>query len=197
MIYVGTNNQSYLNNGNDSHALLVSLTKTTGKHTIIAGVDGRMHYINFFNVLAATGTYNFSAAQTQGPNAAVGGTNDGNAYASFLLGAGSGGNLPIGSGVEMKDMYGAVYVEDNWRVTERLTANLGVRYDGESPYDDRHDRLNYFDPNVASRRILVLARPRLGMPRTMGVLTQPTCFATRFHRGSLHLPEVPSGPPLS
>lgn len=146
--FVGTNNQSYLSNGNDSHALLASVTKVAGKHTIIAGVDGRLHRINFFNVLASTGSYSFAIAQTQGPNAVV--ATGGNAYASFLIGAGSSGTIPIGSGVEMQDLYGAVYAQDNWRVTERLTLNLGVRYDGESPYVDRHNELNYFDPAVSS-----------------------------------------------
>jgi hypothetical protein len=146
--FVGTNNQSYLSNGNDSHALLASLTKLAGKHTIVAGVDGRLHRINFFNVGSSTGSYSFAIAQTQGPNAVV--ATGGNAYASFLIGAGNSGTIPLGSGVEMQDLYGALYVEDNWRLSERLTLNLGLRYDGESPYVDRHNELNYFSPTVPS-----------------------------------------------
>lgn len=146
--YLGTNNQSYFKNGNDSHALLASLTKSVGRHTLIAGIDGRLHRINFYNVLAATGTYNFGAAETGGPNAVTG--TGGDAYASFLIGAGSGGSIPTGSGNALQDLYGAVYVQDNWRVTEKLTLNLGLRYDGESPYVDRHDSLSYFDPSIAS-----------------------------------------------
>lgn len=146
--YLGTNNQSYFRNGNDSHALLASLTKIAGTHTIIAGVDGRLHRINFYNVLASTGTYDFAAAQTDGPNAVIG--TGGDAYASFLIGVGSGGSIPIGAGNELQDLYGAIYVQDNWRVTPKLTLNLGLRYDGESPYLDRHDELSYFDANVAN-----------------------------------------------
>ena len=146
--YLGTNNQSYFRNGNDSHALLASLTKVAGKHTLVAGVDGRLHRINFYNVLAATGTYNFAQAQTGGPNAVTG--TGGDAYASYLLGVGSGGTIPIGAGSAVQDLYGAVYVQDNWRLTQKLTLNLGLRYDGESPYVDRHNALSYFDPNIAS-----------------------------------------------
>jgi hypothetical protein len=162
--YTGLANQSYLNNGNDSHAVLISATWLKGKHTINFGVDGRMHRINFFNVGNTAGLYNFAVKETQSYTetqpggvptfAAVAKTGDG--YASFLIGAGStgnnniGGSFPIGSGVELQDLYAAVYVQDDIRLTEKLTVNLGLRYDGESPYTDRHNELNYFDPNVAS-----------------------------------------------
>jgi len=45
----------------------------------------------------------------------------------------------------MQNFYGAVYADD-LRLTNNLTLNLGIRYDGESPYTDRHNQLNYFDP---------------------------------------------------
>jgi hypothetical protein len=146
--YSGFANQSFLNNGNDSHAVLASAILLIGRQTITAGVDGRLHRINFFNVSNSAGSYSFAIAQTQGPNASV--ATNGNAFASFLLGFGSSGSIPIGSGVEMQDLYGAVYVQDDIRLTQNLTVNLGVRYDGESPYVDRHNELNYFDPSAAS-----------------------------------------------
>ncbi|MEO6924983.1 MAG: TonB-dependent receptor, partial [Bryocella sp.] len=146
--YSGLANQSFLKNGNDSHALLASVTKLLGRHSISIGTDLRLHRINFFNVANSAGSYSFALAQTQGPKATV--TGNGNAYASFLLGFGSGGSIPIGSGVALQNLYGAVYIQDNIRVTQNLTVNLGVRYDGESPYVDRHNELNYFDKNVTS-----------------------------------------------
>lgn len=146
--YTGFANQSYLNNGNDSHAILISATKLIGRQTITVGGDVRMHRINFFNVSNSAGSYSFAIAQTQGPTASV--ATNGNAYASFLLGFGSSGTIPVGSGVELQDFYGAIYAQDDIRLTEKLTINLGVRYDGESPFVDRHNELNYFDPNIAS-----------------------------------------------
>lgn len=146
--YSGLANQSFLNNGNDSHAILISATKIWGKQNISFGVDGRMHLINFFNVANSAGTYSFAIAQTQ--NYVGTQVKGGNAFASFLLGFGSGGSFPIGSGSELQDFYGAVYVQDDIRLTQRLTVNLGVRYDGESPYTDRFNSLNYFDRTIAS-----------------------------------------------
>lgn len=146
--YSGLANQSYLKNGNDSHAVLISATKLFARQTLTVGLDARMHRINFFNVSNSGGTYSFAIAQTQGPVPTT--ATGGNAYASFLLGFGSSGSFPIGSGNALQDFYGAVYVQDDIRLTPRLTINLGVRYDGESPYTDRHNELNYFDSSVPS-----------------------------------------------
>ncbi len=146
--YAATNGQSYLSNGNDSHSLLTSVTKILGRHTLIAGTDVRLHLINLFTVAASSGTFSFTQAQTQGPNPNTAGA--GNAMASMLLGAGNSGSMPIGSGNEMKDWYAAGYVQDNFRMTSKLTLNAGLRYEEESPYTDRHNELNYFSPTVTS-----------------------------------------------
>lgn len=45
--FTGLANQSYLSNGNDSHAVLINATKLLGKQTLSFGVDGRLHRINF------------------------------------------------------------------------------------------------------------------------------------------------------
>jgi len=148
--YSAMNGQSYLLNGNDSHALLTSLTKIAGRHTFMAGTDIRLHLINFFNVGSSAGTFSFTQAQTQGPNPNTASATAGNALASLLLGAGNSGSMPIGSGNELKDWYAAVYGLDNIRLTNRLTLNLGIRYAEESPYTDRHNELNYFSTTVAS-----------------------------------------------
>jgi len=146
--YTGLANQSYLINGNDSHAALINLKKILSRHSLTVGVDGRLHRINFFNVANSAGVYGFANAQTQGPIATN--ATGGNALASFMLGFGNTGSIPIGSGVALQNFYGAVYVQDDFHVASNLTLNLGIRYDGESPYTDRNNELNYFDPRVAS-----------------------------------------------
>ncbi len=148
--YSGLAGQSYLNNGNDSHALLISFSKQVGRHSLSFGADGRLHRINFFSVANSGGSYSFAIAQTQGPIATQTKNGIGDGFASFLLGAGSSGTIPVGSGVEMQNLYGAVYVQDDIRLRQNLTVNVGIRYDGESPYVDRHNELNYFDPTIAS-----------------------------------------------
>ncbi|MDE1176334.1 MAG: carboxypeptidase regulatory-like domain-containing protein [Edaphobacter sp.] len=146
--YTGLANQSYLSNGNDTHAVLINLTKILSRQTLSVGVDGRLRRINFFNVNNSAGTYSFATAQTQGPVASS--ATGGNAFASFMLGFGNSGTIPVGSGVELQNFYGAVYVQDDIRLTNNFTVNLGLRYDGETGFTDRHNELNYFDPTIAS-----------------------------------------------
>ena len=148
--YAATNGQSYLVNGNDSHSLLTSVTKILGRETLIAGTDVRLHLINFFNVAASSGTFSFTQAQTQGPNPNTASSSAGNALASLLLGAGNSGSMPIGAGNELQDWYVAGYLQDNIRLTNKLTVNAGLRYEEESPYTDRHNELNFFSSTSAS-----------------------------------------------
>lgn len=148
--YSNTSGQSYFNNGNDTHSLLNSLTILHGRQTITVGTDTRLRLINFFNAKAPSGTFNFAKTQTQGPNPQVASATAGDAFAAFLLGAGSSGTIPIAEGTSLKDWYYAAYIQDDIRLTQRLTVNVGLRYETESPVTDRHNRLNYFDPNVPS-----------------------------------------------
>ncbi len=46
--------------------------------------------------------------------------------------------------------YHAFYLQDDWRVTRKLTLNLGVRFDFDVPRTERYDRMNWFDPSVPS-----------------------------------------------
>ena len=139
--------QVYLNNGNDSHAILVQATKLLGKHNLMFGVDGRMHRINYYSIGNGAGTYAFTQQYTRQNNKISSG---GSAFASFLLGAPNSGQLPLAAGNAIQDFYGGVYVQDNYRILPTLTLNMGVRYDGESPFVDRHNWLNHFDPSVPS-----------------------------------------------
>ncbi len=148
--YTGTNGQSYFVNGNDGHTLLVSLTKVRGRQTLTAGTDIRMHRINQFQVSNGGGSFSFALAQTQGPNPNVATSTAGNSIASLLLGFGSSGSVPYGSGTETQDWYFAGYLQDDIQVTHKLKVNVGLRWDAETPYNDRHNRLAYFNSTISS-----------------------------------------------
>jgi hypothetical protein len=99
----------------------------------------------------AAGTFNFTALMTQGPNPAVSSAAAGFGFASFLLGAGSSGNFYQNwKNVASESFYHAFYIQDDWRITRKLTLNLGVRYDFDTPRTERYNRMSWFDPSAKS-----------------------------------------------
>jgi hypothetical protein len=127
-----------------------SLTKIAGAHTWKAGYEGRMIRVNNRESRSTSGNYGFTQAFTQGPNPTQAAADRGNALASMLLGTGSGTLIQSFKDAAAQSFYTALYIQDDWRVTRKLTLNLGLRYDLDSPRTERFDRMNYFDPAVPS-----------------------------------------------
>jgi hypothetical protein len=104
-----------------------NLTWEKGRHLIKLGTMIEDNKCLLFDARTSDGSYNFTGVMTQNP-ASSGGTGDG--FADWLLGypaASTRGNYPDfwgGSGV-----YWHFYGEDDWRATDRLTLNLGLRYE--------------------------------------------------------------------
>lgn len=142
----GDHRQSGFNNYN----LVGNISKQAGKHFLKMGFEGRMLRINVWEARAA-GSYSFAAAQTQGPNANAASATAGYGFASFLLGFGSSGNLyQAWKNVASQSYYLGYYIQDDWRITRKLTLNLGLRYDYDTPRTERYNRMSWFDPTVSS-----------------------------------------------
>lgn len=77
------------------------------------------------------------------------GSGNGSALASFLLGLPNGGNFPRNSSRYDSQRYYGLYFQNDWRVTTRLTLNLGLRWDFERPFVERFNRMvSDFDPTA-------------------------------------------------
>ena len=68
----------------------------------------------------------------------------------MLLGLGSGTLIQDNKVFSTQSFYYAWYVGDDWKISSKLMLNLGLRYEIQVPRTERHDRMNYFDPSVAS-----------------------------------------------
>ena len=149
--YTSLGNQDNRYNAFMTYTLAGSITKLMGAHTLKAGYDGRLIRIGNRESRATSGTFSFSNGFTQGPNPNTAANNRGNSIASLLLGTGSGGSL-INSfkDVAAQSYYTALYFQDDWRVSKKLTLNLGLRYDLDTPRTERFNRMNYFDPSIPS-----------------------------------------------
>ena len=136
--------------GFNSWSLLSNLARVTGKHSLKAGHEGRLLLINVWEARNA-GAFSFTAEFTQGPNPTVASATAGYGFASFRLGTGSSGNLLQGwKNVAASSTYHAFYLQDDWRVTSKLTLNLGVRFDFDVPRTERYNRMNWFDQSIPS-----------------------------------------------
>ena len=148
--YSGLAGSNFLLMGLDTHALVVSLSQLSGRQNIKYGVEIHLQRLNNFPLSNGGGVYNFDNAMTRGPNPNVSTANAGNAIASMLLGTPTGGTTNSGSGYSLQNFYYAGYIQDDIRVNDKLTLNLGLRYEAESPYTERRNQLNYFDFSLAS-----------------------------------------------
>jgi hypothetical protein len=113
--------------------------KMHGQHAFKLGFDFRREYLPRIAARFARGYYAFDGSFTQDPNAR--GTT-GDAMADFLLGTASSSTLGNQNGeVAVTHNYSG-YFQDDWRVTARLTLNLGIRWDMFGP-PSFHDLQHY------------------------------------------------------
>ena len=150
--------ENYLQAGNNQWDIIPSetysaqagLNQMLGLHTLKYGFEYRlMHFANTARSYAS-GRFQFTRAFTTiTPD--VTDPNSGNAIASFLLGYMSGANATINATPYVSWRYPVLYVQDDWRITRRLTLNIGLRWDYEVPPVERYNRQNRgFDYNSPS-----------------------------------------------
>jgi hypothetical protein len=141
---------SLVDKADTTQSILSSLSHAAGRHNLKTGIDFRIRRVNLFQLASPGGTYSYTQAMTTGPDPNVVTTTGGVGAASFLLGAPSSGSVNSAAGVAMQSFYYAGYVQDDIRLSTRLTLNAGLRYETESPYSERYNQLNYFDFSLAS-----------------------------------------------
>ena len=149
-----------------------NVTYTQGAHTLKWGIDFRRRQLTIYQTNQGNGRFNFSPALTDSRQ-----TGGGDSMASFLLGYGTTiahdytQNWPGERGSEI-----GVYFADDWRVTKKLTLNLGLRWDYFSPYSEVSNRWANF--NLQTGKIDVAGRN--GVDKYAGVEPYYKNFGPRF-----------------
>jgi Carboxypeptidase regulatory-like domain len=102
-----------------------SLTWLKGRHTMKFGLDWRWERLNVIQPPWPTGTFTFSTLGSDLPGV----TNTGNAFASFLLGQVQTFAIDLQrSKIQERAHFQEYFVQDDWKVSDRLTLNPGLRY---------------------------------------------------------------------
>lgn len=132
---------------NQSHTGIAALSKVVGSHTIKVGTELRKNLINHMQAPWSM-NFTFNRGMTQGPDPRVVSTTGGFGFASFLLGTGASGSEVHGIRPALESKSYGFYVQDDWKVSHKLTLNLGLRWDFESGLTERHNRYAVFDPTA-------------------------------------------------
>ena len=123
----------------DTWSLQSSISMQRGKHLFKTGGDSRLIRGNFFRNANPGGTFSFGLTQTGGPNVYTPAVGTGFGMASLMVGYGSG-SVDLNTRLSVQNFYYAFYFQDDYRVSSKLTLNLGIRYEYETPRTERYDR---------------------------------------------------------
>ena len=165
----------------EDYELSADLSKTVNKHFLRIGARAAQIREGYDLRANFLGSLSFTTGYTQ-RNAQQSDTTSGNDFASFLLGYPSGGNVDNNGLLEFNMDQVGLYIQDDFKVTPKLTLNFGLRWDVQTPQTENHNRMDIgFNPTVSYP---------LGSTTAMGALM----FASSGNRDALQhsLPRLPA-----
>jgi hypothetical protein len=143
-----------------------SLSWFQGRHALKAGMEVRLGTFNDDTDTSSSGNFSFGPQLTALPG--VAGT--GNGFATFLLGEADSANIIRPDPIRSRAQYWGIFLQDDWRVSDKLTLNLGLRWESTVPRTEDNNRMNAFDIeaiNPVSRTPGVITfAGRNGVPRS-------------------------------
>lgn len=125
--------------------LINTVSFSKGRHFMKAGVDLRRNHLNTRPTQG--GGFTFAARGTAIPNETFSGNQTGYAFASYLLGIVDSASLSDPVGLGGRRVYGGLFFQDDFKVSSRLTLNLGLRWEYQPPFTEVADRLSSWNPN--------------------------------------------------
>jgi Carboxypeptidase regulatory-like domain/TonB dependent receptor len=146
-----TQGQSFIQDRNTQFDVSPSLTLVRGHHTVKLGYQLEVGRDNYAQTNVASGAFAFCGSGLS--------CFTGFSFADFILGYADNpqnvenhffGQAVVPALVAGQQIYQGFYADDTFKVTNKLTLNLGMRYDLQGPWSERFNRQSYFDPTASS-----------------------------------------------
>ena len=125
-----------------------------GKHSVKFGFDYIRNFYRRLDCVGCAGSINFNQTATGNPGVSG---RTGGGYAAFLLGVADSSNFSFSGDIAYQMPYYAWYVQDDFKVTRKLTMNIGLRYDLSIPKQEvnfQNSNLNFSLANPAAGGLL-------------------------------------------
>jgi hypothetical protein len=130
----------------EARSIAIDFTKVRGNHLLSMGWTGIWLTLNDGGTTPAV--FPFGPDMTAGPDPTATALGTGSSFASFLLGTGdAGGAATLNANASIEKRLFGWYFQDDWKVSKKMTLNLGLRYDFQLAPTERYNRLTYFEPN--------------------------------------------------
>jgi len=153
-----------------------------GQHLMKLGGEQRIFFNNFLQPPNPTGLFNFTdfvTSQSPFSNTDANNNPQGNPFASLLFGYPDNSSvINIYPSVANKSKETGFYFQDDWKVTPKLTLNLGLRYEWSTPYTERFNRVQFSDFTGASGMSIDLTAG--GQTQALGLGTKELNGITLF-----------------
>ncbi|MPY86858.1 MAG: hypothetical protein GEU99_02955 [Luteitalea sp.] len=152
---VGTTGIGYGISGyyvSDVFTLSNALSWIKGRHNAKFGFEGRLYHMNSHSPAEAAQRYSFSNHQTGAPLEPWA-NQVGFGFASFLLGAVESASQDVPIDLYGRRKYFALYAQDDFRVTDKLTLNLGLRWEATTPLTEKYGHWANFEYDLVNTRL--------------------------------------------
>jgi len=121
-----------------NYQVFADVVKVIGRHTLKLGFDGRQYRLSVQNFGNAAGTFAFGTNFVTSGTGAAGQTFGGD-LASFYFGLPTSGSIDNNARADYHSYYMGNFLQDDWRVSDHLTVNLGVRFDIDTPFREKNN----------------------------------------------------------
>jgi len=146
---------------------------THGRHTINFGFEIRRSYQDDHECQDCGGSFTFSGHSTSD---GINFNTNGSSFASFLLGTPDSAFRHFALETKLRNFYIAPYVQDNIKITPKLTVDVGLRWDIARPFttdavkDQPADQIVFFDPKAPNPGAVSnsTGQPLLGAANVLG-----------------------------